>query len=191
LEMALKGRIIIYIALCCVFIYSAQRFLGDNRNMAERFVESELSTQVKRRATLAVVVPFIEKQLDSLLMMMQQWGEDEVRACNLERSYTLIFYNDYKMEDGMKQRIQTRVNQLEWLRKCFHFIGYEAAMIPPEKSKYDPKVANYYGPNTMWKRIFRLEALKNHTHFFLMEPDISALKDDWLDRINAEVRKGL
>jgi hypothetical protein len=97
LEMMLKGRVIICIALYYVFIYSAQRFLGDNRNMAERFVESELSTQVKRRPTLTVVVTFIEKQLESLLMTMQQWGEDEVRTCNLERSYTLIFYNDYKM----------------------------------------------------------------------------------------------
>jgi len=76
------------------------------------------------------------------------------------------------------------MNNLPWMSECFSKIIFSSAGLTPEETIYH--YGNYRGPNNQWLKTFELPVMKDYDYWFLVEPDVIAMKDFWLDRVFEE-----
>ena len=163
-------------------------FLTINRTLYTRYNQGRHPhvDSIRKRFSLAIVVPFIHSQLSKLIHRLE-----------LDRAYSpckepfesvdLIFYYNEKYDSQVDQQLQ----RLDDQHTCFRTIRYLAADLSKEDDRYP------IGSAIMWKMLLIDEQTNNlslrsygYTHFFLLEPDARPIRPYWLDAIVEEITDG-
>jgi len=61
---------------------------------------------------------------------------------------------------------------------------FASAGLTPQETIYH--YGNYKGPNNQWLKTFELPIMKDYDYWFLVEPDVVAIRDYWLDKVFEE-----
>eukprot|EP01119_Soliformovum_irregulare_P012295 TRINITY_DN3182_c0_g1_i1.p1 TRINITY_DN3182_c0_g1~~TRINITY_DN3182_c0_g1_i1.p1 ORF type:complete len:382 (-),score=89.60 TRINITY_DN3182_c0_g1_i1:37-1182(-) len=152
-----------------------------------------LITHRKQPPNLAIVITFVESQIDSMIASIRQWGERNFTACNRAAKpryrdhLSLYFYFDQDLSARLDivKKISDAIDQLKWIPSCLHLYGFLSAKLTTDETVY--KYGNYIGPNKQWGRAFVMEEMKEADYMFFIEPDVMAIRDYWLDRVYEEV----
>jgi len=151
-----------------------------------------LITTKTRVPNVAMVVPFVLKQVDLLIKALYQWGHTRIKACNTQikgdytqhRSLVLYYDMDINAVPAVKEQIQTELNKLPWITECYSSMIFASAGLTAQESTY--RYGDYKGPNNQWLKTFHLPIMQNYDYWILVEPDVVAIRDFWLDRVFEE-----
>lgn len=131
---------------------------------------------------LAVVVPFVGSQLPMLLESMQRWKSRAVpcRGCPADGcgSVELVLLYHRVLNSSALAQLQAVG------APCFRDVRVLNVNLAPELDSYGVgTVAMFYG-------LFRSRALaERYRSVFLMEPDVVALRDDWLVELQRQAQR--
>lgn len=148
---------------------------------------------------IALVVPFIPRQAEKLERNIRLWALPNYFPCDPHSPYhkhvDLVFQltNDFEDFPDIKKRLEEAL-RLSDVSSCFHAVRYLSMRLTKEQDQYSatwfPPWAPAYspGPSTMFHSIFGMEYFVNHySHFFMMEPDVRAIRPGWVDQMYLEV----
>jgi len=148
-------------------------------------------TYKKEPPRLAVVVPFIKAQKKILFDALRQWGVSR-RPCDTinkpeYKDYMELFFHydlDFNDADGLLQEMVTVIKNMTWIKKCFSQVSFISANLTVMETVIrQGKKGSHTGPNKMWKSIFYRPEFAGFDFWVQIEPDIFALRQNWLDRI--------
>jgi len=138
---------------------------------------------------VAVVIPFIERELDAILESLAIWarlGE----ACTVPRQggAGLIFYPGQPLGNSsshIESRLEAIPSFSSLVAPCFDEIRTVSARLRPEQDTYPS------GPSFMFYKLFldshiRDEELQGYTHLMWMEGDVFPIRRYWINAIVEE-----
>lgn len=136
-----------------------------------------------RDRKLAVVVPFLITDGPKLENWMKNM--DVMRPCSEmcgPPTSDLVFYLNRNMNDHPEfAKNMTRVfSQLKYTRKCFRTLRFLSANLTDWEDFRQG--LNHRGPRNMFWRAFKLLG-GSYDYYFQHEPDIEAIRPDWLDKL--------
>ncbi|KAF0983953.1 hypothetical protein FDP41_007868 [Naegleria fowleri] len=152
---------------------------------------------VEKKKIFATVIPFIERQLVSVLQNIDLWNtpyyvpcnEDGILQAEEEFDSDLIFYSNKKRNEKLEEQILEKINAGSTtshtsgkhpILKCFRNIVFKYADLSAERDKYP------HGPtNQFYDLIHDPTFHSTYDHFFYMEPDCRAVRPNWLDAVKS------
>lgn len=167
-----------------------------------------VTTPVSDDLNVAIVLPFIKSQTDRLRSAMSLWSSTSLAllpgfrsqdACALDAdgnianpdlpSYTLIWYYDKNLDDPedtesrdeILNATQEAFDALGSVKRCFRGgVRVVSADLEPAANKHP------CGPCAMFYGLF--DRLTEFSYFMLVEPDVTPIREHWLDALGAELQ---
>ena len=152
---------------------------------------------ISKRLKLAIVVPFVDKQLDLLLSQLNASIFHPPCATNSQTQLArksgkcadLLLYYSKLHDPSLEKTIRHYISPLAYIHTCFCKIRFISANLK------DIDDTHPYGVNLMWQRLLIESATNTHlslraqayTHFFWMEPDTKPIRKYWLDALIREI----
>ncbi|KAG2393445.1 hypothetical protein C9374_006976 [Naegleria lovaniensis] len=148
-------------------------------------------SHVEKKKKFATVIPFIERQLVSVLQNIEIWNTPYYEPCNdmfqdEEYDSDLIFYSNKKRNDKLEEKILEKINAGSTgstkhpILKCFRNVVFKYADLTADRDKYPN------GPtNQFYDLIHDPTFYSEYDHFFYMEPDCRAIRPNWLDAVKS------
>lgn len=147
------------------------------------FVES-----IRKRTRLAVVIPFIRRQLDSIGEQLNK--SVDLKICRTKSKSDLIFYHNENRKSSIEEKIRILIEPFRSsIEKCFENVRILNVDLSDANDSY------LFGSAMMWKSLIDLDdeqslLRRSYTHFFLMEHDTRPIRPFWLDKIHQTISDG-
>ncbi|KAF0984134.1 hypothetical protein FDP41_008049 [Naegleria fowleri] len=155
--------------------------------------------QAQKKKKFAVVIPFAEKQVSSVLENINIWNHPYYEPCqwsmstreNIDDSETdLIFYSNRQRNENNEKAILDRINNLtkdkshNVILKCFSNISFKYAGLNDARDQYPA------GPSNQFYDLIHDENFHStYSHFFYMEPDCRAIRPNWLKVVKSILKE--
>lgn len=135
--------------------------------------------------TMAVIRPFTERDADMMLSPMDMPTDEWLNSCKSKGSWDvidLIFYYNKNLDGNpeLMQRLQS-VGQRSHVKRCFHNVKYISAQLSEEEDGYPRGCCNQFFKMFLDNEM--REAIGSYGSVYVMEPDVTPLKNAWLDRL--------
>ena len=152
---------------------------------------------ISKRLKLAIIVPFVDKQLDSLIAQLNASTVHLPCATNIRTELArtsgkcadlLLYYSKFH-DPSLEKTIQNYISSFAYIQICFCKVRFISANLE------DIDDTHPYGANLMWQRLLIESSTNTHlslraqayTHFFWMEPDTKPIRRYWLDALIREI----
>jgi hypothetical protein len=161
-----------------------------------------LASQTKKKDTesihMAVVIPFVPKEVKDLIPLLQTWDKDGSKPCISTPSHDteLVFYISQGFDKNeaskrARQEIEQTIQQVKSIETCFSSIHFVDANLTDEEDEYRDKGSgsSNSGPNVMFynmpRRILQtsLPSSKRITHVAYLEVDAAYIRNDWVETL--------
>lgn len=146
---------------------------------------------------LAIVIPFVPKEVKYLIPLLQTWDDDGSKPCTSTPTHDteLVFYISQRFDKDetskrARQEIEQTIQQLKSISTCFASIHFVNANLTDEEDEYRDKGSGWTnsGPNVMFYNMPRriqasLPPSKRPTHVAYLEVDAAYIRNDWVETL--------
>ncbi|KAG2393254.1 hypothetical protein C9374_006785 [Naegleria lovaniensis] len=154
--------------------------------------------QAQKKKKFAIVVPFAEKQVASVLENINIWNQPYYEPCRQHPSTSheedltetdLIFYSNRQRNENNEKAILDRIHSLtknshNVILKCFKNISFKYAGLDNARDQYPA------GPSNQFYDLIHDELFHStYSHFFYMEPDCRAIRPNWVNAVKSIVKE--
>lgn len=133
----------------------------------------------------AVIVPFIDKQIDNVVEQLHRWSLPQYAPCGTTSDMTttnevksdLIFFYHKQLNTSLQEHLLSEM--APQVMMCFDRILFRYADLTPDEDVY-PMAANY-----MFYRLVHDPLIHTrYEYMFYCEPDAWAIRDQWLSSLH-------
>mmetsp|Transcript_6475 Transcript_6475/g.7034 ORF Transcript_6475/g.7034 Transcript_6475/m.7034 type:complete len:333 (+) Transcript_6475:75-1073(+) len=141
------------------------------------------TTNENCRTRLAVVIPFVAKQIPKIKKQIDMWAD--YFPCNVGwpcvENVTLFFAISLTHTEETKNQLREIVHE-SGAHSCFSTIEFFETKTPKQHDSYRPAASSYQ----FYEFFKRPEIKGNYDYWFLMEPDVLPVRPLWLEHVYKE-----
>ena len=186
------ANVLVVIALIAIImLVTSLRQISVHENVATA------SSYPNRVPRVALVIPFIQRQMDRVMNQLSLFQEQEnttnspfFTACDETvgkiANFSLVLYTDLELGAKEKDAFMADLRRLagRTVEKCFgNRVVFEHANLPSMLNKHP------CGPCSMFYRVFKILA-GGFDYFMIMEPDVMPVRQNWLNALALEFHTG-
>ena len=142
--------------------------------------------------TVAIVVPFTEKDFDKVLATIQAWSKlgnpcPKLQLLATPPLHVLLWFNRDLDLDQAKPFAQDAkaqlIRALQPVGKCVASVRFDSAKLTDEEDPYP------HGPSNQWYKLYLSpdKPLRAYDYFLWAEHDLTPVRSEWMDALIEEV----